>query len=142
MENFKINEVDYVYDFENMTAEQILLCQASWELSESIKKVIPQSNDDLLNVMNKRVNTQGYEYLLMLKGKDGKFIRSTKSKNVGIGILENMLGNDFDRLEGCKNDFFQKRGIISENLINITKQLLGSEELMKLLQATESGKIN
>lgn len=144
MEKFKINEVNYVYDFENMTAEQILLCQSAWELSEAIKKIIPANNDDLIRIMEKRVNNLGYEYLLMAEGKDGKLIRSTKNKNIAIGILENMLGADFEKLEACKNDFFQRRGIISESLINITKSLLGSEELMKLIQGQGqlSGKIN
>lgn len=140
MELFKINEVDYVYDFENMTGEQILLCQAAWEQSEAIKKVIPQSNDDLLKIMDKRVNAMGYEYLLMIKDKKEGYLRSNRNKNVGIGILENVLGADFKRLEECKNDFFQRQGIISENLINITKQLLGSEELMRLLQVQGSEK--
>jgi len=141
MEKFKINDVTYTYNYDKMSAEQILLCQSAWEVSEAIKKVLPQSDDELLKIMDKRVNAKGYELLLMIENKEG-FIRSTRDKNVAVGVLENMLGADFKRLEVCKNDFFTQQGIISENLINVTKSLLGSGEMLKLLSAQANVEIN
>jgi hypothetical protein len=134
MAEFIINEKTYVFDFTKMTAEQILICQNYWELSEQIKTILPTSNDELLKIMSKRINALGYEYLLMLKDKDGKLLKSTEEKNYAIGILSDMYGADFDKLEECKTAFFTKFNIMSQSSLKLIKELLPNGELIKLMQ--------
>lgn len=135
VEKFVINEITYEYNFAKLKASQLLLCQGFWELSEKQKAILPSNNDELFEIMSKRVAAKAWEYLIIEVDKNGNYLPSTLNNNRAVGILDEMDADDFKRLEECRDDFFTKQGIISQSSMENVKLLLGNENLMKLLSA-------
>jgi len=142
---FKANNGEtYIYDFEQMSMEQVMTAETFFKLHEKMLKVMPATPNDLMVATDQMSLKQAYSALLLKKLPDGSLEPFSPSTN-GIDALRYITGTDNrKKLEAIKTDFFGRSGSSTpvsmeqlENLMSVVKlmpeniQNLFYEEMLK-----------
>ena len=120
----------YIYDFEQMSMEQIMTAETYFKLHEKMLKVMPATPNDLMVATDQMSLKQAYASLLLKKNADGSYEPFSTTNN-NLEALKNIIGSDSrQKLEMAKTDFFSKLGNATpvsmeqlENLMNVVKLL-------------------
>lgn len=109
---FIIENENYYYDFENMSIAQISACESMFTLHLQMFTNLPKTPSDMEVILERQMLAKA-RALLLMKVKNEKngnvieyeaFTPATHSSN----ILNGLKGNDFVKLESCKDDFFMR----------------------------------
>jgi hypothetical protein len=134
----------YVYDFEQMSMEQIMTAETFFKLHDKMLKVMPATPNDLMIATDQMSLKQAYAALLLKRLPDGT-LEPFSSAMLNTEALRNITGTENrKKLEEIKADFFVRSGSSTpvsmeqlENLMNVVKLMPESiqnmfyEEMLK-----------
>jgi len=108
---------EYIYNFSKLTTDRILMARKLFYLSTKDFANPPKDLSELSILTNREIEKQAFSAILMKKNSDGTYEKYEYGAVSSLQLLEKLTGEDYSKILKCQDDFFQKAGIQSPELM-------------------------
>ena len=112
-ETFHIGESEYVYCFDKMSVSRVLQGYRLFRIDLELLKNLPKVPSDIQVAVERKTLQLAYTSILMKREGDG-FAKFDPTGINDMDILDEITGEEYDRLLLCQQDFFSRSRLSSE----------------------------
>lgn len=124
IKEFDANGTKYVYDFEKMDMEQIIMAETLFRIHDKMFQVLPGVPSDIEKITNQMAIKHAYALLLTKINPDGTPEEFNPATTNNLDALRKLRGGKYRRdLEECKDDFFLQSGLVTDSSMMPLKNL-------------------
>jgi len=132
----------FIYDTDKMRQAQIADANTKFGMYENMVKLLPATLNEFQESMKREVYNRALAALLIEVDPETDIafdIKYNVNKHPGLEATENMLGLEtYQRLEGCKANFFMKQGRISLESIQQLTDIMSELEKQGVNKETQA----
>jgi len=126
--NWEIGDEKFNYNFNNLSAIQILVGKMYFTIEMDIKEKLPNTPDEVSTIATRQIQRNAFAAIINKRKDENSFIPYVESAPPSFKFLDNIVGEtNYQNVMDAREDFFYRTGLFNK------ESMMGLADLMQQL---------